>query len=125
MPTNELVPFFKPGENVTGYLTVALSGKTLVACVPGGRGGQPHIAKPAAGSRVFGALGHDGIAGESVHVNVGGIVPVVAAADIAAGKEVATNADGHITVLAAGQVAVGYAVASGASGSAVPIKLYG
>ena len=124
MPLNPTVPFFKPGQDVTGIPDVAVFGKRLVAATAEGRGGQPHIALPAAGAAVFGVAGHDAETGQEVHVLVGGIVPVLAAADITAGTQVETDATGRIVPRATG-VAVGYAVASGATGTAVPVKLYG
>lgn len=130
MPTNVCVPFFKPGQDITGYLTVDLGGKTLVAAVAGGRGGQPHIGLPAAGAAVMGVLGHDGVAGQYVHVNSGGVVPVIAGADVTAGTEVMTNAAGHVVphtvaTAPAKNVPVGYVVAGATSGNAAAVKLYG
>lgn len=130
MPTNICVPFFKPGQNVSGYLTADRGGKTLVASVAGGRGGQPHVGAPAAGGAVLGALGHDGVLGDVVDVNVGGIVPVIAGADITAGQALMANAAGHVVPYAvatapAFNVIIGHATAPGANGTAVPVKLYG
>lgn len=124
MPANPCVPFFKPGQNVTGIPDVDVFGKRAVAATALGRGGQPHIALPAAGAPIFGIVGHDAVAGQEVHVNVGGIVPVLAAADCAAGIQVEINAGGYVIPRATG-VAVGYTTAPGASGTAVPVKLYG
>ena len=124
MPTNVTVPFFKPGQDITGRLTATLSGKTFVAAVPGGRGSQPYIGLPAAGAAVFGVLGYDGVDGQFIHVNVAGVVPVTAGADVTAGTQVQTNALGQAVPHTTG-VAVGYALANAASGNAVPVKLYG
>lgn len=125
MPTNVCVPFFKPGQDVTGYLTANLGGKTLVAAVAGGRGGQPHIGLPAAGAAVLGVLGHDGVTGQYVHVNVGGVVPVLAGTGgVTEGTQVETDAAGRVVPRTTG-VAVGYCVAGATAGNAAAIKLYG
>lgn len=126
MPMNVTVPFFKPGQDVTGFVTADVTGKHFVAPVAGGRGGQPHIAPAGAGVAPLGVAGHDQIEGQYVHVNVGGIVPVIAGADVVAGQAVAVGAGGTVVPLsgaAAGAVHVGLATASGASGTAVPVKL--
>lgn len=125
MPANPCVPFFKPGHNVTGIPDVAVYGKRAVSATAEGRGGQPHIALPTARGPIFGVVGHDAIAGQEVHVHIGGIVPVLSSADVAANQQVEIDALGYVRPLAAGGVAVGYAVAPGASGTAVPVKLYG
>lgn len=131
MPTNVCVPFFKPGADVTGYLTANLGGKTFVACTTTSRGGQPHIAQAAAGAAAFGVLGHDGVTGQYIHVNVGGIVPVLAGTGgVVAGQEVMVGAGGtavpHTVATApAKNVPVGYVVAGATAGNAAAIKLYG
>ena len=38
MPTNETRPFFKPGQDVTGFLTEVIDAKLFVAPVAGGAG---------------------------------------------------------------------------------------
>lgn len=124
MPQNATVPFFKPGQDPTGYPTAPVLCKTLVGSVDGGRGGLTYIATAPAGGPALGVPGHDADEGQEVHVHVGGIVPILAAADIVAGTQVEVGAAGRIVPRTTG-VAVGYATASGASGSAVPVKLYG
>lgn len=125
MPTNVCVPFFKPGQDVTGYLTTNVGGKTCVATTGTlSRGGQPRITTAAPGAAIFGVLGHDGVTGEYIHVNVGGIVPILTAADVTTGTEVQVGAGGAVIPLAAGRP-VGYVVAGAASGNAAAVKLYG
>lgn len=130
MPTNVCTPFFKPGQNVTGYPTADIAGKTLVMPVDGGRGGLPSVATATAGAPCLGVAGRDVAAAEELHVNVGGIVPVLAGADIVAGTLLMSNATGRVVPYAvatapAHNSIVGYATASGANGTAVPVKLYG
>lgn len=122
MPTNPCVPFFKPGQDITGYLTTDIGGKRFVAPVAGGRGAQPHIGVAPAGAAPCGVLGHDGVTGDYVHFNVGGEVPVVAGADITAGTRVEVGAGGTAVPLAAG-VPCGIAMANAANGGAVPVLL--
>lgn len=125
MPTNECRPFFKPGQDITGYLTTNIGGKLFVAPVAGGRGSQPHVGIAPAGSAPCGVLGHDGLLGEYVHFNVGGTVPVVAGADITAGTRVEVG-PGGTAIPWGGTVAtvpVGLATANASNGGAVPVQL--
>lgn len=124
MPTNQAVPFFKPGHDVTGYLTAPLSGKRLVATTTGSRGSQPYIAYPKDGGPVFGVLAYDGVAGDTITVFVGGVVPIIAGADVTAGTQVQAKADGTIVPLTDG-VPVGYVVAAATTGKSAAVKLYG
>lgn len=122
MPANVTVPFFKPGQDITGFCAQAVSAKHFVAPVAGGRGGQPHIAPAAAGGPALGVAGHDQLADLYVHVNVGGVVPVVAGADVTAGQYVEVGTGGTVVPLAAGQ-RVGLVIDGGAAGTAVAVKL--
>ena len=124
MPINDCVPFFKPGQDVTGNLSVSMPAKHCVRSVSGGRGGLTHIGRPGAGEAILGVLGRDGILGENRHVLVGGIVPIVTSADVKAGDQLEVTATGTVIPRTTG-IAVGYATADAASGGAVPTKLYG
>lgn len=130
MPTNECVPFFKPGQDITGILEADLGGKRFVAPVgvEGARGGQPHINYPAAGGAACGVLGHDGVTGQAVHFNVGGTLPVVAGADITAGTLVMSDAEGRAVPYALGtapafNTSLGLATTNAVSGGAVAVQL--
>lgn len=122
MPTNVCRPFFKPGQDITGFCTAAVAGKTFVVPVPGGRGGFPYIAPAGAGAAAIGVAGHDQILGDTVHFNVGGTVPVLCGADITAGTRVQANATGHAIPLAAG-VPLGVATSNGVNGGSVSVQL--
>lgn len=122
MPTNETRPFFKPGQDVTGFLTEVIDAKLFVAPVAGGRGSQPHIGIATAGGPACGVLGHNGVVGDFIHFNVGGTVPVTAGADIVAGTRVQVGPGGTAVPYTTG-VPVGLATASAASGGAVPVQL--
>lgn len=124
MPTNEARPFFKPGHDITGYLTENLQGKHFVAATTGSRGSQPYIAAPKAGAPVLGVLICDGVRGDTLTVFVGGVVPVIAAADVTAGTEVQTDATGAVVPHTDG-VAVGYVIAAATTGKSAAVKLYG
>lgn len=129
MPSNVCVPFFKPGQDVTGYLTENIGGKRFVAPAVGGRGSQPHIRIAPAGALPAGVLGHDGSLGDFIHFNIGGTVPVVAGADIVAGTPVMVGAGGAAVPWAASATAgvtnwvAGLATANAAAGGAVPVQL--
>lgn len=126
MPSNVCVPFFKPGQDVTGRVTTtAVTGKRFVAPVAGGRGGQPYISPAAAGVMPMGVAGHDQEVGSYVHVNIGGTVPVVCGADIAAGARVAVGAGGTAVPYtdAMTQAPVGLCWSGAVAGAAAPIQL--
>lgn len=122
MPTNVCTPFFKPGQDITGYCTAAIAGKTFVNAVAGGRGGFPHIAPAAAGGVAIGVAGHDQVLGGTVHYNVGGNVPVLCAADITAGTRVQSDATGKAVPWTTG-VSLGVATSNGTNGGSVSVQL--
>lgn len=125
MPTNITTPFFKPGADITGRVgpDAPVKGKHFVVPVAGGRGGQPWIGPAGAGSYPMGVAGHDQVVGDYVHVNVGGVVPVVTGGDVVAGAAVAVGAGGTAVTAGAGAQVVGLAIASAANGQAVPVHL--
>lgn len=123
MPANVAIPYFKPGHDITVHATVALTGKTFVQAVAGGRGTLPDAAPATAGARVLGVVGHDIAAEGHVHVNVGGIVPVTAGGDITAHDPIAVGEGGTAVPAEAEAEVVGYAVANAASGADAPVLL--
>lgn len=123
MPANTALGFFKPGVDVTVHATEALTGKTFARTVAGGRGTLPNGATAQAGGSALGVVGHDIAEGGHVHVNVGGVVPVTAGADITAGQDIAVGANGQAVPAADGAKVVGYAVANAATGADAPVLL--
>ena len=134
---NELIPFYEPGDRITGHNANAgtIPGKRLVAIAanrqPGpelttdGLGGNIVINFPTAGGRVFGVTSHDVPSGGKVTIvrGPGFVVPIKAAAALTAGAEVDTDAQGQVVAHAAG-VAVGFVVDGCASGEDAQVALY-
>ena len=124
MATNQCVPFFKPGQDVSGYYPAPAGGKRFVSTATGGRGSQPYTQIAPAAGPVFGVSSQDAVAGDTHLVFVGGIVPVIAGANLSPNTQVEVGADGTAVPLTTG-VAVGYVVAGATTGNAAAIKLYG
>lgn len=132
MPANEVIPFYRPGQDVTCKASVALTGKRLCA-ITGNRSGGPGLSNdlqnlyvvglPAAGGRVLGVVGYDVGAGDPVPVKREGVLPIVAGANIAAFAEVEVDATGRVITKASG-VAIGFCMTGVASGADAEIWLY-
>lgn len=123
MSANAAIPYFKPGTDVTVHATEALTGKTFVRVVSTGRGTLPDATPATAGGRALGVVGHDIAADGHVHVNVGGIIPVTAGADITANDPIAVGEGGTAVPAEAEALVVGYAVASAATGADAAVLL--
>lgn len=125
---NDCIPYFEPGDRITGTPTASVSGKRFVA-ISGNQqaDGTYSVAPPAAGGRVLGVAAWDAPIGGKVTIIKGSgyIVPVVTgAAGLAAGAEVQVDATGAVVALAAGR-AVGFLMtAGGGIGTDVSVCLY-
>jgi hypothetical protein len=134
MPANEAIPFYKPGQNITGHASVALTGKR--GCViTGNRQSGPGLAAtaegsnyviglPTAGAGILGVTAHDAAAGEKVDVIMGGVVPILAAAVITFWQEVEVLGDGRVQPRAGTNVAIGRALTGAASAADAEVLLY-
>lgn len=127
--SNECIPFFEPGDRLTGYATAAVTGKRFVA-ISGDRqaNGDISIAPPAAGGRVFGVATYDAAIGQRTTIirKRGTVVPITSTgAGIAAFAEVEVDATGRVLTKAAG-VAVGYVITAAAAvaGTEAQVSLY-
>lgn len=134
MPLNEVIPFYRPGKDITAKATVGLTGKTLCAIV-GNRTAGPGLASsddpavyqvglPAAGGRVFGAVGFDVVSGSIVPIKRDGIIPVTTSAIVAAEAEVKVDAAGKILPATTGARIVGVVHTGAASGADAEFELY-
>lgn len=131
---NEVLPFYRPGKDITCKATVALTGKHLCAIV-GNRTSGPGLAStddagvyqvgaPAAGGRVFGVVGYDVASGSVVPIKRGGILPVVTSGAVAAEAEVKVAADGTILTATTGARVVGVVHTAAASGADAEFEFY-
>lgn len=123
MPLNECNPFNRPGQDVTGHATAAVTGKRCVAISGDREGGNIAVAHATAAGRIFGVAAFDAALDAKVPVIRGGIVPILAGAAIAAFEEVEVGVAGRVIPLAAG-VAVGFAVTAAANDTDAQICLY-
>lgn len=143
---NDLIPYKRPGEDVTGYCTSAVTGKrcvqisaakpagekaegvNLTAAATGG-GGTYRVALPSgaganggAAKAIFGVAKYDAAINKLVGVVREGIVPITTSAALTAGQGVQVAADGTVIVLAAG-IQIGIACDDAASGADAEIAL--
>lgn len=130
---NDCIPYKLPGEDFTGQVTAAVTGKRFLK-ISGNRTSGPglsstaegsnyKVATAAAGDHAIGVSKYDqATVGGKVGVIREGIVPVTAGATITAGQAVQSDATGQAIPLAAG-VKLGVAMADAASGADAEIAL--
>ena len=122
---NECTPLFRPGRDITGLTTGAVTGKTFVdVSATRGADGMIKVATAAAGVKAFGVAKYDAASGALVGILRGGVVPVTAGGTIAFGAEVEVGTAGKAITLASGK-AVGKAVEAGTNGNDIQIAFYG
>lgn len=140
MAGNDLIPYKRPGEDVTGITTAAVTGKKCVqitaakdnlteglAADAGGNAykvGHPNASGAlGAAKRVFGVAKYDAASGAFVGIVREGIVPILTSGAVTAGVEVEVAADGSVVTLASG-IPIGLACNSALSGTYAEIALY-
>jgi len=122
---NECTPLFRPGRDITGLTTGAVTGKTFVdVSATRGADGMIKVATAAGGAKAFGVAKYDAASGALVGILRGGVVPVTAGGTIAFGAEVEVGTAGKAITLASGK-AVGKAVEAGTNGNDIQIAFYG
>jgi hypothetical protein len=123
---NDLIPYKRPGEDVTCYTTAAVTGKRCVqisaakpagekaegvnlAATATGGGGTYRVALPSgaganggAAKMIFGVAKYDAAINKLVGVVREGIVPITASAAITAGQGVQVAADGTVVPVSTG-----------------------
>lgn len=127
---NDLIPYFRPGQDVTGLCTAAVTGKRFVK-ISGNRTSGPGLSATAEGSvyriahanadRAIGVSKYDAPINGMCGVARGGIVPVTSGAAITAGAEVQADANGKAITLAAGK-SLGVAM-SGVGGADLDVEV--
>lgn len=127
MATNECIPLFRPGSDVTALTTAAVTGKTFVdiSATRDATEGLFKVATATAAARAWGVAAYDAASGARVPViaGPGTIVPVTAGGAITAGAQVEVGANGKAVVLASG-IAVGKALETGVNNTDCLIRLY-
>jgi hypothetical protein len=125
--SNEVIPLYRPGNDITCKATEAVAGGTFVALSGALDGALPQVKPAAAGSRAFGVAARDSVSSDANRVPVirGSkiVIPVIAGAAVAFGDEVEVGANGRAIKKASG-VAVGRALAAGNTGAPVFIELF-
>lgn len=115
MANNEAIAYYEDADEITGYCTADVTGKTFVMISadrqPGGptwdpttdpiTGANVSVAPCTLGAKVFGVAGYDQVVGNLVPVfRTNRIMPVTAGASITAGQEVQSDANGKAIPLA-------------------------
>ena len=138
---NDLIPYKRPGEDVTGYAVAAITGKRCVQIAAAkvnkaeglsttGEGGTYRVALPSgaganggAAKMVFGVAKYDQpTVGKLVGIIREGIVPITASAAITAGQGVQVAADGTVVPFTTG-VQIGIACDDCANGADAEVAL--
>jgi len=139
---NDLIPYKRPGEDVTGFAAAAVTGKRAVqiaAAKPAGEkaeglsttggGGTYRVALPSgaganggAAKMIFGVAKYDAAINKLVGVVREGIVPITASAAITAGQSLQIAADGTVVPFSTG-VVIGYACDDCANGADCEVAL--
>jgi|SRR5262252_110828 len=143
---NDLIPFKRPGEDVTGYATAAITGCQCVqisAAKPAGEkadatyltgtatggGGTYRVSHPSgaganggAAKQIFGVAKYDAAISTLVGIVREGIVPIKTSGAITAGAGVQVAADGTVVAVSTG-VQIGVACDDAASGALCEVAL--
>ena len=122
---NELVDIYKPGTDITGRASAAVTGKRFLKISGDRSGGNIAVAPATAGGRTCGVAKYDAASGAVVGIARGNsrVVPVTADGAITAGAEVEVGTAGKAKAKNSG-VAVGYALTAAADGADAEISLY-
>lgn len=122
---NDARPLFRPGAEVTGLTTAAVTGKRFVgiSATRDTNTGLVKVAHATGAAKAFGVAAYDAGSGATVPVLRGGIVPVTAGGAISAGDQIEVGTDGKAVKLASG-VAVGQAIETATSGADVFVALH-
>lgn len=125
---NDMIPLFRPGADLTGQATAAITGKRVVK-ISGAMTSGPGLSNTAEGGNLrfahcagatdqpFGISKYDAPSGGKVGVAREGVVPITAGAAVTAGNPVMADANGkvinYVYAGAAVPVVVGIAVTDG------------
>ena len=135
MATNECIPYYEPGERITGHASTTVTGKRFLKVSgniqsgpglnTGTAGGNLQVAPADAGGRAFGVAGYDAASGDKVPVlaSPGMIVPVTADGSISAMAEVEVGTGGKAKAKSASGQAVGLCLTAATDGNDAMILL--
>ncbi|MBF6301174.1 DUF2190 family protein [Nocardia amamiensis] len=123
---NDSQPLFRPGADITGLATAAITGKTCVgiSATRDATTGLIKVATATAAAKAFGVACADIASGAIGLIRRGGILPVTAGGSISAGAQVEVGTGGKVVTLASG-IAVGQAVEDGTNNNPIFIAFYG
>lgn len=132
MATNEAIPFYRPGEDITVKAEGAITGGRFVN-ISGDRTSGPGLSDTAEGSNYVASTAS--AAGQAVGVSnydiadqaLGtisseGVLPIIADGNLSAGDKVEVGADGKATVFGSGEV-VGIAMTGALNDETAEIML--
>lgn len=139
-PSNLATPFYEEGDELTGFCTANVSGRTFVAISAARQAGGPNLVNNAitdstaggnvsiatcpAGGKALGVAVYDQTTGNLVPVfRSPKVMPVVAGAALTAGQEVQSDANGNAIPFAAG-IKAGLCLDNCAAGAVAQISLY-
>ncbi|MDG3012463.1 DUF2190 family protein [Rhodococcus sp. D2-41] len=126
--TNECIPLYRPGQDVTATAGAAITGKTFVditGALNATTGALLTVSPATAAGKAFGVAARDAASGGRVAVirSAKVVIPVAAGGTFAVGDEVEVGAGAKAVKLASG-TAVGRALTAGAANADAFIELY-
>lgn len=127
LPTNECIPYYEPGDRVTGQVVTAqVTGKRFVKLAASkASGSNVQIAPVTVGAtKPFGVAAADCAVGDTVVCYLGNFtVPVTAGGTITNGQELEIDSVGRVVTLASGRP-VGFALSDATIGNDCIVHLY-
>lgn len=124
MSTTIYQPYvYDDGDEITCRASATVTLGHLLGVSGDRTSGNIAVAHATAGGRTIGVAGSDATTGQLVVAYSGGVVRVIAGANIAAGAPVEVGTAGTVITATTGTV-VGLAVASAGTGALAEIKLY-
>jgi len=124
---NEVIPLFRPGQDITAVAGGAISGGTCVlwSAALSSTTGLGSVVTATAAGPITGVAMYDAASGGRVAIGRGRglVLPIIAGAAITALAEVEVGTGGKVVTKASG-VAIGRALATGSNNNPVMVDLY-
>ncbi|ALY09337.1 hypothetical protein FDH48_gp07 [Arthrobacter phage Jawnski] len=98
---NQAFEYYSGSDAITCEAVGAITGKTFVKLVAGGKAQRPKVSTAGAGERAYGVAAWDAATGEALTIVRVGVITVTAGEALASGDYVAVGANGKAVKAAA------------------------